>query len=230
MRLDKYLCEVGLGTRSDVKRIIRSKYIKVNDLIVIDESLKINELTDIVTYNDELLKYQKFHYYMLNKPAGFVTSTKDKDKTVMDLIRESSIYDLNPVGRLDKDTEGLLIITNDGKMIHELTSPKKHIPKIYYVETLRMVSEEDINKLSTGVMLDDGYITRKANVEKHNLGIYLTIYEGKYHQVKRMLEAIDNKVTYLKRIQINNLSLDESLKLGEYKELSKEDLEKLLNI
>lgn len=230
MRLDKYLCEVGLGTRSTVKKIIKSKYIKVNDLIVTDESLKINELTDIVTYKDELLKYQKFHYYMLNKPAGFVTSTKDKDKTVMDLIRESSIYDLSTVGRLDKDTEGLLIITNDGKMIHELTSPKKYIPKIYYVETLKMVNEEDIQKLSNGVMLDDGYITKKAKVEKHNLGIYLTIYEGKYHQVKRMLEAIDNKVTYLKRIQINNLPLDESLKLGEYKELSKEDLDKLRNI
>lgn len=229
MRLDKYLCEVGLGTRSTVKKIIKSKYIKVNDLIVTDESLKINELTDIVTYKDELLKYQKFHYYMLNKPAGFVTSTKDKDKTVMDLIRESSIYDLSPVGRLDKDTEGLLIITNDGKMIHELTSPKKYIPKIYYVETLKMVNEEDIQKLSNGVMLDAGYITKKAKVEKHNLGIYLTIYEGKYHQVKRMLEAIDNKVTYLKRIQINNLPLDESLKLGEYKELSKEDLDKLMN-
>ncbi len=229
MRLDKYLCEVGLGTRSTVKKIIKSKYIKVNDLIVTDENLKINELTDIVTYKDELLKYQKFHYYMLNKPAGFVTSTKDKDKTVMDLIIESSIYDLSPVGRLDKDTEGLLIITNDGKMIHELTSPKKYIPKIYYVETLKMVNEEDIQKLSNGVMLDDGYITKKAKVEKHNLGIYLTIYEGKYHQVKRMLEVIDNKVTYLKRIQINNLPLDESLKLGEYKELSKEDLDKLMN-
>lgn len=230
MRLDKYLTEVGLGSRSTVKKIIKNKKIKVNNQIIVSDSYQIDELNDEVKYNDETLKYQKFHTYMLNKPAGYITSTKDKGKIVTDLIIEATKYKLKPVGRLDKDTEGLLILTNDGQMIHTLTSPKKDIPKTYYVEYLHNLSLKDIESLENGVILDDGYRTLPSKVTKVDGGIYLTISEGKYHQVKRMMEAVNNKVTYLKRIKVNNLYLDESLKLGEYKELSSEDLSKLLNL
>lgn len=229
MRLDKYLTEVGIGSRSSVKKIIKSKKIKVNNQIITSDNYQVDELNDEVCYNDTILKYQKFHTYMLNKPSGYVTSTKDKDKIVLDLVEEAKKYNLKPVGRLDKDTEGLLILTNDGEMIHYLTSPKKDIPKTYYVETLKPLTMDDIEHLEKGVILDDGYQTRPALIIKVEGGIHLTIYEGKYHQVKRMLVGVKNKVTYLKRIRVNHLYLDESLKLGEYKELSKEELSKLLN-
>lgn len=230
MRLDKYLTEVGLGSRSTVKKIIKNKKIKVNNQIIVSDNYQIDELNDEVKYNDETLKYQKFHTYMLNKPAGYITSTKDKGKIVTDLIIEATKYKLKPVGRLDKDTEGLLILTNDGQMIHTLTSPKKDIPKTYYVEYLHNLSLKDIESLEHGVILDDGYKTLPSKVAKVDGGIYLTINEGKFHQVKRMMEAVNNKVTYLKRIKVNNLYLDESLKLGEYKELSSEELSKLLKL
>lgn len=229
MRLDKYLTEVGIGSRSSVKKLIKGQKIKVNNQTIISDNYQVDEFNDEVYYNDNLLKYQKFHTYMLNKPAGYITSTKDKEKIVLDLIEEAKKFNLKPVGRLDKDTEGLLILTNDGEMIHYLTSPKKEIPKTYYVKYLNPLKKQDIENLEKGVILDDGYLTRPAIVEEVTGGIYLTIYEGKYHQVKRMLEAVNNKVTYLKRIRINNLCLDESLKIGEYKELSKEELSKLLD-
>ena len=222
MRLDKFLSTSGIGTRSEVKKCIKKGIVKVNNEIIKDDGYNIDENLDRVIFNNQEVTYQKYHYYMLNKPAGYVTSTKDKEVTVMSLIKES------PVGRLDKDTEGLLIIADDGELIHELTSPKKHIPKTYYVETLESITNNDVKMLEEGVTLDDGYQTLPSEIiQKNDRIIYLTIYEGKYHQVKRMLEAINNKVTYLKRVKMNNLELDENLKKGEYRKLSNDELKQL---
>ena len=229
MRLDKFLSTSGIGTRSEVKKYIKKGIVKVNNEIIKDDGYVIDENVDRVVYNNQEVTYQKYHYYMLNKPAGYVTSTKDKEVTVMSLIKEFPKFKLSPVGRLDKDTEGLLIITDDGELIHELTSPKKHIPKTYYVETLESITNNDVKMLEEGVTLDDGYRTLPSEaIKKGDKIIYLTIYEGKYHQVKRMLEAINNKVTYLKRVKMNNLELDETLKKGEYRKLSNDELEQLI--
>lgn len=228
MRLDKFLSTSGIGTRSEVKKCIKKGMVKVNNEIIKDDGYVIDENVDRVIFNNQEVTYQKYHYYMLNKPAGYVTSTKDKEVTVMSLIKEFPKFKLSPVGRLDKDTEGLLIITDDGELIHELTSPKKHIPKTYYVETLESITNNDVKMLEEGVTLDDGYQTLPSEIiQKNDRIIYLTIYEGKYHQVKRMLEAINNKVTYLKRVKMNNLELDENLKKGEYRKLSNDELKQL---
>lgn len=229
MRLDKILSASGVGTRSEVKKYIKKGAVTINEKVILDDGYIVNELTDHIVCNGQKVFYQKYHYYMLNKPSGYVTSTKDASVTVMSLIKEFPKFKLNPVGRLDKDTEGLLIITDDGELTHRLTSPKKHIPKTYYVETKNVVSPCDIERLEDGVTLDDGYLTLPSKVDKiGDKVVNLTIYEGKYHQVKRMFEALDNKVTYLKRIKVNNLQLDSSLKIGEYKELTTEELEQLV--
>ncbi len=225
MRLDKFLVECGIGSRSEVKKIIDQREIKVNDIIVTSPKTNINEISDNVTYNDNKLEYKDFRYYILNKKAGYITAVEDpKEKTVMELLPSWVIKkDLAPVGRLDKDTEGLLLLTNDGKLNHKLLAPKSHVNKTYYVELQESISESDLKKLENGVDIG-GYTTMPAQVEKiDNFKIYLTIKEGKFHQVKKMLEAVKNKVIYLKRVKFGKLELN-SLELGEVKEVKLDEI------
>ena len=208
MRLDKFLVECGIGSRKEVKKLISNDEITVNGSNDISAKDNIDENSDI-----------------MNKKAGYITATEDfKENTVMDLLPEWVIRkDLAPVGRLDKDTEGLLLFTNDGKLNHRLLSPKNHIDKVYYIEIENNILDEDILKLEQGVDIGN-YITQPAKVEKiSDNKIYLTIKEGKFHQVKKMLEAVNNKVCYLKRVSFGKLKLDD-LALGEVKEVNLEDI------
>ena len=225
MRLDKYLVECGIGSRKEVKKIIDNKLVSVNDKIISSSKENVDEENDIVKYRDEIIKYKKFRYYILNKKGGYITAVDDpKDKTVMDLLPEWVIKkDLAPVGRLDKDTEGLLLLTNDGQLNHRLLSPKSHVDKTYYAELENNISEDDLEKLRKGVDIG-GYVTMPALAEKiEDKKIHLTIKEGKFHQVKKMLEAVENKVVYLKRISFGNLKLND-MELGEVREVNLEDI------
>lgn len=225
MRLDKYLVECGIGSRKEVKKIIDGKLISVNDKIISSPKENVDEEKDTVKYKNEIIKYKKFRYYILNKKSGYITAVDDpRDKTVMDLLPEWVIKkDLAPVGRLDKDTEGLLLLTNDGQLNHRLLSPKSHVDKTYYAELEKNISEDDLEKLRNGVDIG-GYMTMPALAEKiEDKKIHLTIKEGKFHQVKKMLEAVDNKVVYLKRISFGNLKLND-MELGEVREVNLEDI------
>ena len=225
MRLDKYLVECGIGSRKEVKKIIDGKLVSVNDKIISSSKENVDEEKDVVKYRDEIIKYKKFRYYILNKKGGYITAVDDpKDKTVMDLLPEWVIKKaLAPVGRLDKDTEGLLLLTNDGQLNHRLLSPKSHVDKTYYAELENNISEDDLEKLRNGVDIG-GYITMPARAEKiEDKKIHLTIKEGKFHQVKKMLEAVGNKVVYLKRISFGNLKLND-MELGEVREVNIEDI------
>ena len=225
MRLDKYLVECGIGSRKEVKKIIDGKLVSVNDKIISSSKENVDEEKDVVKYRDEIIKYKKFRYYILNKKSGYITAVDDpRDKTVMDLLPEWVIKkDLAPVGRFDKDTEGLLLLTNDGQLNHRLLSPKSHVDKTYYAELENNISEDDLEKLRNGVDIG-GYITMPARAEKiEDKKIHLTIKEGKFHQVKKMLEAVGNKVVYLKRISFGNLKLND-MELGEVREVNIEDI------
>ena len=225
MRLDKYLVECGIGSRKEVKKIIDGKLVSVNDKIISSPKENVDEEKDTVKYKNEIIKYKKFRYYILNKKSGYITAVDDpRDKTVMDLLPEWVIKkDLAPVGRLDKDTEGLLLLTNDGQLNHRLLSPKSHVDKTYYAELEKNISEDDLEKLRNGVDIG-GYMTMPALAEKiEDKKIHLTIKEGKFHQVKKMLEAVENKVVYLKRISFGNLKLND-MELGEVREVNLEDI------
>ncbi len=231
VRLDKFLADMQIGTRSQVKDYIKKGNITINGDVIKKPEFKVDEKNDLVEYMGKSIFYNKYKYYMLHKPAGVVTATKDNtDKTVMDLISSNAGKDLFPVGRLDKDTEGLLLITNDGELSHNLLSPKKHIPKTYYVECNGNISTEKLQLLEKGVDIGDEKITMPAKVrlltnETNSYKLELTITEGRFHQVKRMIKAIDGEVTYLKRISMGALLLDEHLEKGSYRELTKEEIE-----
>ena len=215
MRLDKYLAEMGVGTRQEVKKQIRQGKVTVNGTVVKAADTKIDETCDEVTIGGRNISYVSYEYYMLNKPGGVVSATEDRrDTTVIDLIKDKKRKDLFPVGRLDKDTEGLLLITNDGDLAHRLLAPKKHVDKVYYAKIDGMVTEEDVKRFAEGI--DIG-----AEEEE----IRLTIHEGKFHQVKRMFLAVGKEVTYLKRERMGTLCLDENLKPGEYRLLTEEEIE-----
>lgn len=225
MRLDKFLTECGLGSRREVKNLIDSKKISVNGNFKISSKDNIDENKDIIKYEDNILSYKEFRYYILNKKSGYVTAVEDpRDKTVMDLLPDWVIKkDLAPVGRLDKDTEGLLLLTNDGQLNHKLLSPKSHVDKTYIAHTEKDFDENDLEKLRNGVDIG-GYITMPAEAKKVDEKILsLTIREGKFHQVKKMVEAIDNKVIYLKRISFGKLVLGD-MELGDVKEINMEDI------
>lgn len=229
MRIDKFLTELGIGTRSEVKKILKSGQVTVNGTAVKKPEEKIDETKDIVMLQGKKLIYQPFEYYMFHKPAGCVTAVSDaQHKTVMDYMKALTRKDLTPVGRLDIDTEGLLLITNDGMLSHELLSPAKHVPKTYYAKIEGTVTEEDVSIFANGVDIGEKHLTKPAQLKILKSGILseieLTISEGKFHQVKRMFEAVDKKVFYLKRISMGNLVLDEQLKPGEYRALSLEEL------
>ena len=224
MRLDKYLTECGLGSRSDVKKILKTREIKVNGKIEFSPKLNVSTADDIL-YKNEMIKYKATRYYIMNKPAGYITATEDKKhKTVMEILPEWVIQkNLFPVGRLDKDTEGLLLFTNDGPMSHELLSPKKHVDKTYYVEAEKNITDEDMKKLELGVDIGD-YITKLSKCERVDEDkINLTISEGRFHQVKKMLHAVDNCVVYLKRIKFANLELGD-LEIGGVREVNVEEI------
>jgi len=232
VRLDKFLANMGVGTRSEVKNLIKSKKITIDDVIVTSPDMKIDLEHNIVKANGIVVSYIEYEYYMLNKPAGVISATEDKHcSTIIDLIKDSNKKDLFPVGRLDKDTEGLLLITNDGALAHDLLSPKKHIPKTYYAKVAGHMDAAVINAYKEGVDIGEDKPTLPAELKILNSNevseIELTIYEGKFHQVKRMFEAVGSKVLYLKRISMGNLQLDNSLELGEYRALTLDELKTL---
>lgn len=226
IRLDKFLCEMEIGTRSQVKDMVKKGMVSVDGEVVKKADYKFDETAARVCVNGKELSYQKFYYYMLNKPQGVVSATTDNhDKTVLDLLKGAPGKDMFPVGRLDKDTEGLLLITNDGELSHNLLSPKKHVDKTYLVETREKVTEDMVLKLEQGVDIGEEKLTLPAKVErKEDKKIELTINEGKFHQVKRMLKAVDNEVVYLKRLSMGSLKLDGTLALGEYRSLTDDEI------
>ena len=228
MRLDKYLADTSDNTRSEIKKLIKQGNVKVNGVVIKTSDDKVKE-NDVVYLNDEKINYQEFVYYILNKPATYLSATEDKyDKTIMDLL-DIKRKDLVPVGRLDKDSEGLILLTNDGKLNHFLLSPKNHVSKKYYVEVDKKIPDNAKQLLENPMDLGD-FITKPAIYEKiDDYKAYLTIHEGKFHQVKRMFEKIGTNVTYLKRVEFKNLKLDD-LEIGKYRPLTNEELEGLKNI
>lgn len=236
IRLDKYLADMSIGTRQEVKKYIRQGRVKINEDIIKKPEYKIREDEDKITFDGAPVAYETFEYYMLNKPAGVISATEDKrDKTVLDLIKEKKRKDLFPVGRLDKDTEGLLLITNDGALAHRLLSPKKHVDKCYYAKISGGVTEEDVRvfkeRINIGTQEEPEWtmpaelkILEKGTVSR----IRLTIREGKFHQVKRMFLAVGKEVVYLKRERMGALVLDEELAPGEYRKLTNSELKSIL--
>lgn len=225
MRLDKFLVECGIGSRKEVKDLVGKGQITINGKIAKSSQEKLNLEKDEVIYDNRKLEYKEFRYYILYKIDGYITATEDfREPTVMELLPEWVIQkDLFPVGRLDKDTEGLLLFTNDGKLAHELTSPKKHVDKIYYVKLDSPITEEQIKMLEEGVDIG-GYITKPAVVEKiSDSEINLTIKEGKFHQVKKMMVAVGNQLNYLKRVKFGNLVLGD-MEPREVREIDKKDI------
>lgn len=235
IRLDKYLADMGCGTRQEVKKLIRSGQVSVNGAVVKKPETKVEQTVQEVCLNGEKVGYESFEYYMLNKPAGVISATEDRScQTVVDLIQEKKRKDLFPVGRLDKDTEGLLLITNDGELAHRLLSPKKHVDKCYFARVSGKMTEDDVRSFENGVnigSLEQPEITMPGKLEiitsDEISQIHLTIQEGKFHQVKRMFRAVGKEVIYLKRLRMGTLVLDENLSIGEYRPLTKEELEKL---
>jgi 16S rRNA pseudouridine516 synthase len=229
MRLDKLLCHMKKGSRSQIKKDLKAGLVTVNGIVVEKPDYNVDEKKDTICYQGVPCLYEKYVYYMLHKPSGVVSATEDKkEKTVIELLSAEKRDDLFPVGRLDKDTEGLLLITNDGELAHTLLSPKKHIEKEYECKLAHPLNELQITQLEQGVDIGEKQLTRPAKVQVTADGIRLTITEGKYHQVKRMLQAVDNEVTYLKRIRMGSLLLDEQLSKGAYRRLSEEEIAKLL--
>lgn len=233
LRLDKMLAHLGLGTRKEIKKLIKEKRITVNGELVNDPGQHVWPEQDSVAVDGEILQYREYIYLMLNKPQGVLSATEDhSQEVVVDLLPpEYQAFEPFPVGRLDKDTEGLLLLTNDGQLAHRLLSPKKHVPKTYYAVVQGTVTESDVQAFSLGVVLEDGYKTLPGQLKILNSAleseIELTIFEGKFHQVKRMFEAVGKKVTFLKRIAMGPLVLDEALALGEFRELAEEEVELL---
>jgi len=230
-RIDKILSNLGYGTRKDLKKIVKNGMVQVNGITIKDSAMKVDPEKDKIVINGEEIFYREFIYLMMNKPAGVISATFDnKDETVIDLLEvEHQVFEPFPVGRLDKDTVGLLLLTNDGDLNHRLISPKWKVDKVYFAKIDQKVTEEDIEKFKHGITLDDGYRCKEAILEiqkasEEGSEIVLTIQEGKFHQVKRMFEAVGKKVTYLKRIEFGTLPLDEDLEEGEYRELTEEEI------
>mgnify|MGYP002470918436 FL=1 len=235
MRLDKFLCDMQLGTRSQVKDCIKKGNVSVNGSTVKSPDYKLDENADSVSYMGKNVTYQSLYYYMLHKPMNVVTATKDShDKTVMDLLPDANGKNLFPVGRLDKDTEGLLLITNDGELAHNLLSPKKHVKKTYYVECSGEIDSDKLHMLENGVDIGDEEPTCPAEVRlisqlDCSYTMELTITEGRFHQVKRMVQAVGGAVSYLKRLSMGSLSLDSNLPKGAYRPLTADEIARLKN-
>lgn len=224
-RIDKVLAHMGFGSRREIKEMVKRGRVSVNDIEVRDAGQHIFINKDILTVDGKRVIYKQYIYLMMNKPQGILSATEDNyAPVVIDLLKqEHKNFNPFPVGRLDKDTEGLLLLTNDGKLAHELLSPKKHVPKTYYAVLDGAVNDDDIKSFKAGITIDDGYTCLPAELKIISSGaeskIELIIYEGKFHQVKRMFLAVGKKVKFLKRIKMGNLVLDDTLKPGEYREL-----------
>lgn len=235
-RLDKYLADAGIGTRTEVKCYIKKGFVTINKTVAKKPDIKINPDTDEIFFQNEPIHLSEFEYYLLNKPAGYVSATKDNTApTVLSLI-DSVRKDLFPVGRLDKDTEGLLLITNDGALSHRLLSPKRHVDKTYYAELEGIIALEDIAAFEQGLEIGDEDLAvampakltiLETDLDKLTSTALVTIQEGKFHQVKRMFQAVGKKVTYLKRTSFGPIALPEDLALGQYRNLTDEELEML---
>ena len=230
-RLDKVLSNLGYGSRKEIKQAIRKGLIEVNGELVKDNGMQVDPENDRIIVNGEEIFYRKYIYLMMNKPDGVVSATFDnRDETVVDLLEvEHQVFNPFPVGRLDKDTVGLLLLTNDGELNHRLISPKWKVDKIYYAKIDKKVTEADVKKFKNGITLDYGYLCKEAKLEileatDEGSEVMITIQEGKYHQVKRMFEAVGKNVIYLKRVEFGTLKLDEDLEEGEYRELTEEEI------
>lgn len=228
-RIDKILSNIGYGSRKDVKNLIKKGMVSIDGNIVKDNGMKVDPYGTKIYVRDKLVKYRKYIYIMMNKPEGYVSSTDDPiSNTVVDLLDdEYKIFNPFPVGRLDKDTVGLLILSNDGKLAHRVLAPKNHISKTYFAKIQGKIDDEDIARFKEGILLDDGYKTMSSELNVLKNGdiseVCINIKEGKFHQIKRMFKVLDKKVIYLKRISMGSLKLDESLKEGEYRELEIEE-------
>lgn len=236
MRLDKYLADMQIGSRKEVKVFIKKGFVTVNGTVIKSDKYQVDEKVDEVTFDGEVIGYQKEFYYLLNKPQGVISATiDDYEETVLDLFSDEDYReDLFPVGRLDKDTEGLLVITNDGALSHRLLSPKRHVPKEYYVQVSGCLTKEDQKKMAAGLKIDGGEICLPAELKiltvdesEQTSTAQLILHEGKFHQVKRMMQTCGKTVTYLQRIRMGNLTLPENLALGEYRALTAEELDLL---
>jgi 16S rRNA pseudouridine516 synthase len=234
MRLDKFLADMGHGSRKEVKQAIKKGLVEVNGQQIKSDKFQVDEQTDQVFFAGEQVRYQKMFYYLLNKPAGVLSATTDPEKTVMDLFSEADYRrDLFPVGRLDKDTEGLLIITNDGPLAHQLLSPKKHVEKEYYAEVRGVMTESDRQQFLQGLRLDGEDLMpaeltiQSVDEQAGTSTITLVLHEGKFHQVKRMVKLVGKEVTYLKRIRMGALQLPQELPLGSYRLLTEQELAQL---
>ena len=239
IRLDKYLADMQLGTRSQVKKNIKKGRVKVDDITVKSCDTKIDIDTCNVMFDGKHIGYSELEYYMLNKPAGVLSAARDKKQTtVVDLITERARKDLFPVGRLDKDTEGLLLITNDGELAHNLLAPKKHVDKLYYAIVEGVISSDVIEDFKNGIKVNDEFTALPAKLEvlktdnmdygMQSSEVLVTIHEGKFHQIKKMFVAAGSQVLYLKRLCMGSLRLDEKLKPGEYRKLTKEEIDSLI--
>ena len=241
MRLDKFLGEHNIGTRKQIKEYIKNGRCKINGTVASKSDVHIDENQDEISFDGVVLTYEKYHYYLLNKPSGVVSATTDgKNTTVLDLLKDENVKGLSPCGRLDIDTEGLLLITDDGGLIHRLLSPKKHVDKVYEVHLRKQLSETDKARLEEGVDIgdkkEDGSIdytlpSKVTFAPDDNQGravILLSIHEGRFHQVKRMLEAVGNEVLFLKRISMGPLKLPDDMNPGDYRVLTKQEID-LLN-
>ncbi len=233
-RIDKVLANLGHGSRKEIKKLCKDGEVKIDGVVMKDSSQKFDPVNSVINVRGEDVTYRENVYLMMNKPQGVVSATNDNlHETVIDLIDdEFKAFDPFPVGRLDRDTEGLMLISNDGKLSHKVLSPKKKVNKTYYAEVEGIVTDADIKAFKQGVYIDDDYKTRPAELEIIESGdiskIELTIVEGKFHQVKRMFLAVDKEVVYLKRIRMGTLLLDHSLELGEYRELTEQELSELM--
>ena len=236
IRLDKFLANSGIGTRSEVKNYIKQRRVWLDGTPVLKGETKIDIEKSVVTFDKRVVSYEQYCYIMLNKPKGYICATEDKEeKTVLDLLpKQYEKFNLFPVGRLDKDTVGLLILSNDGKFAHNTLSPKKHIEKKYFGHINGMVTEDYIKAFKNGVIIDGGYKCLPANLEilysAPNLSkVNITIKEGKYHQIKRMFQAFGKKVVYLKRLSFGEIQLDENLQEGDFRELNEQEMDTIKN-
>lgn len=235
MRIDKYLANMNVGSRSEVHKLIKQGVVSINGQKVKTSKERVAE-SDEVLVDGKKIAYQKYHYFLLNKPQGVLSATEDKSqKTVIDLLRKQDQYQgIAPVGRLDKDTTGLLMLTNDGQLTHELLAPKKHVDKIYRALISGLPDKETVQLFASGMTLGDGTKLKPAELkilttdeQKKQAKIEINIREGKYHQIKRMFGACGMKVLELERLQMGNLKLDSNLKLGQYRELSLEEVKNI---
>lgn len=230
MRIDRLLANMGYGSRKEVRHLLKNRRVTINGATVQNQRKHVDPKKDLIKVNGETVNYRKYIYIMLNKPDGYVSATEDfHHETVIDLLpSEYRHFNPFPVGRLDRDTVGLLLITNDGKLAHQLTSPKKNIEKTYFAKVRGRVQEKDIQTFAKGIRLADGYHTKPSQLKILNSGqisdVNLTITEGKYHQVKRMFASIGKEVIYLKRIRIGKIKLDTTLNEGEFRELNETEL------